>query len=166
MHVIRAHFRSLGRLPVTDLFGAIGVYVLWSPKADARPSYVGEGRILHRFATSHVKRFGRGTRGYAAILDEGTVLQNKRDAEILETVLLTVASDLDQTPGHNDIGGKTSGIAKLWSKGHNVVRVNVTGFHPLRWESRLQGTARVKLELGHDEDGQLVGLPTHPWRRR
>jgi hypothetical protein len=40
MHIISAKFEDIDEIAVSALFGAIGVYVLWSPKAEKRPSYI------------------------------------------------------------------------------------------------------------------------------
>lgn len=86
MHVINAHFESLHVLPVSALFGAIGVYVIWSARADARPSYMGEGKLIRRFVNEHVERFGTNMSGYVAILTDRTAKQLKSDAEIVEMI--------------------------------------------------------------------------------
>jgi hypothetical protein len=77
MHVIRTKFERLDEMPVTRLLGAIGVYVLWSPRADVRPSYPGEGRLIDRFAREHIERFGVGMNGYVSIMEEGTKRRRK-----------------------------------------------------------------------------------------
>jgi hypothetical protein len=46
MHIISPKFEDIDEVAVSAPFGAIGVYVLWSPKAEKRPSYIGEGKIL------------------------------------------------------------------------------------------------------------------------
>jgi hypothetical protein len=83
MHIISSDFESLNKVPVTALFGSIGVYVLWSSRADVRPSYVGEGNLAHRFANEHIGHLGKNVTGYTAIITEGTARNRKSDAEIL-----------------------------------------------------------------------------------
>ncbi len=53
-----------------------------------------------------------------------------------------MADEIGQTPVHNDAGGKRKGIGKLWEKGHKTVRINVTGHHPLRWQTKLARTVQ------------------------
>jgi hypothetical protein len=164
MHVINAHFESLDVLPVAALFGEIGVYVLWSSRADVRASYLGEGRILHRLATEHVARFGEKMQGYAAIMTEGSERRRKSDAEILESALLHIGEHIDQRPLHNDLNGKTKGVHALFASGHGVVRVNVTGFHPLRWNKPLTSKVVLKLQPVLVDGHERIGVE-HPWRR-
>jgi len=165
MHIICARFERLDEMPVTSLFGAIGVYVLWSPRADVRPSYIGEGRLIDRFSREHIDRFGAGTTGYAAVLHEGTERQRKSDAEIVETILIQVGGQIDQRPANNDSSGKRKGMRLLWEEWHNLVKVNVTGWHPLRWDSRLRGRVEIKAWLDYDKDEGFQVVIDHPWRR-
>ena len=164
MHTINAEFERLDEMPVTRLFGAIGVYVLWSRRADVRPSYLGEGKLIDRFSREHIERFGARTSGYAAIMSEGSEKQRKANAEILETILLQIGAQIDQRPANNDSDGKRKGIRLLWEDWHNVIKINVTGWHPLRWESRLRGRVEIKARLDHDDEGLHV-VTVHPWRR-
>lgn len=164
MHIINANFECLDEMPVTRLFGTIGVYVLWSRRADVRPSYLGEGKLIDRFAREHIDRFGTGTRGYASIMEEGTERRRKADAEIVEADLLQIGEKIDQLPPNNASAGKRKAMQTLWEDGHNVVKINVTGWHPLRWEARLRGRVEIKAWLDHDDDGFQMELE-HPWRR-
>jgi hypothetical protein len=164
LHIIEANFESLDELPVTALFGAIGVYVLWSSRADVRPSYVGEGNLIHRFANEHIERFGKNASGYAAIMRNGTAKQQKADAEIVETILLQIGALIDQCPVNNDSRGKRKGILKHYDAGHNVIRINVRGYHPLRWNVKLTAVNRVTADLYNGDDGLDVEVD-HPWRR-
>jgi hypothetical protein len=164
MYIINARFESLDDMPVTALFGAIGVYVLWSSRADVRPSYVGEGNLIHRFAAEHIERFGKNSTGYAAIMTSGTAKQQKSDAEIVETVLLEIGDLIYQYPVNNDAPGKRKGIQKHWEDGHNVIRINFTGYHPLRWNTKLTSVNRVTADLFYD-DSRFELSVDHPWRR-
>jgi hypothetical protein len=164
MHIINAHFESLDTVPVTALFGQLGVYVLWSAKADVRASYIGEGVVLHRLATEHVARFGDRTQGYTAIMADGSEKRRKADAEIVEAALLSIGEDIDQRPLHNDKGGKTKGIRALFAAGHGVVRLNFSGYHPLRWNAPLRGTAQVSVEPVEVSGREGIRV-AHTWRR-
>ena len=167
MHVIHADFECLETMPVTALFGAIGVYVLWSRRADVRPSYIGEGNLIARFASEHIGRFGDRMSGYAAIMDASTERRCKSDAEILETILLEIGAEIGQCPVQNDSRGKRKGIRKHYDDGHNVIRLNLTGYHPLRWESKLRGRTEITARLAWDSDEDQLGIDvSHPWRRR
>jgi hypothetical protein len=125
---------------------------------------MGEGTLISRFASEHIARFGATMTGYAAILSEGTALRRKSDAEILETILLHIGEEIDQRPVSNDSDGKRKGIRKHYDDGHNIIRINITGYHPLRWDSKLRTRAVVRADLWHDEE-QLNIEVRHPWRR-
>jgi hypothetical protein len=111
---------------------------------------------------NHVERFGKTMEGYVAILDGGTDKKSKREAEIVESTLLYVAEDIDQSPAHNDAGGKRKGLLDMLDDGHFTVRIKVSGFHPLRWNSRMSGTHELKLRLA---EGESKPVPEHPWKR-
>jgi hypothetical protein len=164
MHIINAHFESLDVMPVTALFGAIGVYVLWSARAEVRASYMGEGVLIERFAR-HIERFGKTTSGYAAIMsDERSDSHRKSDAAILETILLHIGGLIDQRPVHNDADGRTNGLVDHYNAGHKVVRINVTGYHPLRWGTKLQVRTPLNVDLSKHGDEVVISVD-HPWRR-
>ena len=165
MYTINADFDSFDRVSARSLFGEIGVYVLWSSRAHVRPSYTGEGNVMQRLATEHVNRFGDNVEGYVAIMNEGTEKERKMDAEIVEGVLLQVAPLIDQVPMHNEAGGKTKGLLKLFNAGHYTVRVKFTGYHPLRFESKINGTHDVRLRLSMVGSKIAIDDIEHPWRR-
>jgi hypothetical protein len=164
MHIINAHFHSLEELPAAHLFGEIGVYVIWSPRADVRPTYLGEGQILGRFAQEHIGRFGEKARGYVALMSEGTEKRRKSDAEILEAALLFVGEVIGQRPAQNRSDGKRKPAWRLFDAGHGVIRLNMSGYHPLRWNARLPRRQEIKLEPVLVDGEPRIGV-THPWRR-
>lgn len=164
MHIISAKFEDIDEIAVSALFGAIGVYVLWSPKAEKRPSYIGEGKILSRFASEHIERFGSRAAGVVAVMQDGTDAQKKRDAEVIESALFEVGADLGLSPAHNRAPGKWKGLQKLWDARHNVVRIRCSGSHPLRLGKRISGADIIELRL--DADEETFGVKAvHPWRR-
>jgi hypothetical protein len=74
MRTIDVRFKSLEELPIAELFGVYGVYVLWAPTARDCPTYLGEGIVLSRL-NEHVKWLKSGVTGIAATVD------SKREAE-------------------------------------------------------------------------------------
>src|SRR2546428_3850191 len=106
MHIVNLEFFSLETEPVAKLFGETGVYVLWSPYACDRPTYIGEGVILKRLSR-HVDWLTRGVTGLGAVTSlEGTNFrQAKIDAEIGEAVLLRIADDIGGYPTKTEIIG-------------------------------------------------------------
>jgi hypothetical protein len=163
MHIIEAKFEDIDEITVGALFGAIGAYVIWSAQAERRPSYIGEGKILRRFADEHIDRFGTGAEGVVTVMD-GNVDQRKRDAEIVESALFIVSDLLGLSPTHNKAPGKWTGLQKLHERGERKVRIRCSGCHPLRLRSRISGTDVITLHL--TDDGEyFVVEPEHPWRR-
>jgi len=94
---IQAHFARITDVSLADIYDVIGVYVLWSGRAKAVPSYIGEGDVLTRFS-SHMKRpwAARPIDGVVAFLDAPTVHRLKTYSELLEAALLWVSGSVDR----------------------------------------------------------------------
>lgn len=163
MHVIKAYFELLSEVPVSELFGFVGTYVLWDGQAQVKPSYIGEGDILKRIV-DHSKDYATPLNGYIAALGEATLKGAKRDAEILETVLLEAAARTRRIPPNNSQAGSRRGIARLL-KSHRVIRVNLTGYNPLS-PPRLRRVfdERKEIRLIADESGSF--FMSHPFKSR
>lgn len=163
MHVIDAYFDLLNDVPVSKLFGFVGTYILWDGQARVKPSYIGEGNILERIV-EHSRDYAMPLIGYIAILGEATLAGAKRDAEILETVLLEAAAQTRRSPPNNSQAGNRRGIASLFKK-HGVIRVNLAGYNPLS-PPRLRRIfeERKEIRLIEDESGNIY--MSHPWRSR
>jgi hypothetical protein len=58
LYPITLDFWKFGEIHLSDLIGAIGVYVIWDSRAKARCTYIGEGLILKRLA-DHAQRRDR-----------------------------------------------------------------------------------------------------------
>lgn len=114
----------MSKVPVSELFGFVGTYVLWDGQAQVKPSYIGEGNILKR-VVAHSRDYATPLNGYIAILGKATRAGAKRDAEILETVLLAAAAETRRSPPNNSQAGCLRGIASLFRR-HGVIRVNLT----------------------------------------
>ena len=165
MHTIDADFHRFSDIFVPNLFGAIGVYVLWRGRAIARPSYIGEGNILSRLVKHH-QNLSNTFDGFAAALSHpGITSRNaKADAEIVEGMLLWVSGDTDRAPTENKAPGKYVALDKLFRR-HGTVRIKVSGMDPLRPpEERpiIRGTKVIILR------STGIGLPEveHDWRSR
>jgi len=161
--VIRARFDRLTELRVVDLVRAVGVYVIWDGQARARPTYIGEGTVLTRLA-DHANRFTPPFDGYVAILGDTSSRTAKREAEIVEALLLAVAEDTDRLPPHNKAPGKTTGIERIF-RSHGVLRASISGYDPLGipWQSRRLAAAKT-IRLEHLGLGALD--VRHGWRLR
>jgi hypothetical protein len=162
MHVIDACFRRLSDISIPDLLGEIGVYVLWSGRAKARPSYIGEGNVLSRLVDHH-DRFSKPFDGFATVLSGADVpwQRAKSNAAIVETMLLWVARHTDRAPAENVAPGNFRALDDLFER-HGTVRINVSGLDPLRapeGSPRIQGCKRIVLRNG-------TGELEHDWRYR
>jgi hypothetical protein len=104
MESLHCHFSRLSDFTVDELLHAYGVYVIWSGKSQARPSYVGEGDIWARLA-QHRKTFSRPIDGYATIMGNKYTATVKRDVQIVEAVLLEIGNCTDRYSAHNSRGG-------------------------------------------------------------
>jgi hypothetical protein len=162
MEIIHAEFVPTSQTSLDYLMGQTGAYVLWSPRAVSRPSYIGEGNVLRRIV-EHVQRFGSGLTGHAAVLSDGSEQQRKRNAELLEATLFVAAESLGIPPTHNKAPGKFARLVEK-AKNHGVIRFRLSGYHPLRLNSRISGEHVVEWRYeGRGEDG-FWDL-SHPWRR-
>lgn len=129
MKIIKAHFMRMSQVLVNELPKTVGAYVIWSGKAVARPTYIGEGVILSRLA-EHAKKFALPWEGVVAILGDGSRKQHKTDAEVVEALLLFCAEEVDRYPTRNTAVGKRAKAERVFKK-HGVLRIRVTGQDPL-----------------------------------
>lgn len=135
MLTIKLRFIRLSEVSLADVYDEIGVYVLWSGKAKAVPSYIGEGNVLQRF-NDHTKKSwaARPIDGVIALINTKT--RQKTYAELAETALLQVAKGINRAPKHNRNQGKpTAAMNKILKhQNHNVrtIRLVFSGRDPLR----------------------------------
>jgi hypothetical protein len=161
MHIINVEFVRFSDVYLSELFRRVGVYVLWDGKACGRPRYIGEGGILNRLANHDNKWLIRPVDGYIGFLQANS--SAKRDARIVERVLLQIAEDTDRAPTRNAHPGINSDIRKL-SRYHGTIRVHVKGYDPLLPPStakRLSKAKTVELWLQNEE-----WLWKGPWKQR
>lgn len=164
MRVIKAEFEPLRDVSVDRLFGATGVYVLWTGRAVFRPTYVGEGYLLDRFS-QHAIRFGDALVGCLAILGYESTQKIKDEAQIIEHLLLDVAKQIDRFPIQNKSRGVAAGVKDMFNR-HGVLRVHLGGIDPLRDptipSSRL-AMSKV-IELRRTREGVIDVV--HDWNKR
>jgi hypothetical protein len=163
VHIINLTFTPFNRTPFSILFRAIGVYVIWDGRQKIRPSYIGEGNILERFAKEHTRRFSRPIEGYVAVLGDISNRSHKPDARISERLLLEVGKIIDRYPTVNISEGFLKPIRDVFEN-HGVLKVNVNGFDPFfaPWSPRPLNTKKF-IHLRRQDNG--IGI-THSWRRR
>lgn len=164
MEIVQAEFMRFDEVALSSLIGAMGVYVLWDGKSRVQPSYIGEGAILERLA-QHAKRFAWPLDGYVAVMGDWSTLRTKRQAEVVEAVLLLVAGDTNRTPVHNDAAGKLTAVRTLL-RGHRRLRVKVIGRDPLQSPWRSQRLAGSKWATFTVERGHADYMLDHEWHRR
>ena len=171
MYSIYADFVSLRQLHVGDLFAAMGVYVIWDGQARTRPTYIGEGNILKRFADhslrsarASVRSFAHPIEGYVAILGERRTRTAKLEAQALERLLLDVARDTDRQPAVNVQPG-SGAVVRLLCEAEPTLRVAVRGFDPLqhpRTARPLDTVKEIKVWRLGEDDYEFA----HDWRLR
>jgi len=164
MEIVRAEFFRLDEVPLSSLIGAVGVYVIWDGKAQSRPTYIGEGSILERVG-QHASRFTRPFDGYLAVLGDWSAKRPKREAEILEAVLLAVASDTDRLPTQNRAPGKMREIDRIF-RSHGTLRIGVTGYDPLLIPGQARASTRAKTATVRYVADDLPYILEHDWRLR
>lgn len=160
MHTINLEFVPFGKAAFSGLFRAIGVYVIWDAKNKIRPSYIGEGNILKRFANEHTDRFHRPINGYAAVLGEIDEKGVKSDAQICETLLLHVADATNRYPTCNVAEGFLKPIEEVFKR-HGVLKVNIDGYNPFSNPKSARLLSHKKV-IDLRKQGAELGL-THDW---
>lgn len=160
---IHADFVDFEEIPFSALFRSVGVYVIWDARQMARPSYIGEGDILRRFATEHSRRFHAPILGYAAILGDDRTKAPKQEAESLESLLLLAADSTDRLPTVNAAPPRWSTVERLVGR-WGTIRVRLDGVDPLSppWK-RARSLAGQRITVRPKDDAESF---SHPWRRR
>jgi hypothetical protein len=167
MYTIRTQFQLFREVDLSELIGANGVYVIWDSYAKARPTYIGEGNLLSRFA-KHVERDGRRFaqpwNGYVAIISGSTHNVHKEESKAVERLLLDIAKETDRLPGANDNPGSKSAV--LYYCQSETLRIAITGYDPLisPFECKmLTCTKEIKVCVEGDNGYEIV---KHDWRLR
>lgn len=161
MKVINVKFVRLRDVTLDRLPQSVGIYVLWSGKSVVRPAYMGEGIVLKRLA-NHSDILSQPLEGVIAILGDDSP-KTKRDAEMVEAVLLWIAREVDRLPTKNYNEGKWSRVKKVF-RGHGTLRINITGFDPLLDPRKPAMNKKKTISLSLDSDGDTV--IDHPWKTR
>lgn len=163
MITIEVKFTRFAELHISNLFGIVGVYVLWDARAHARPTYIGEGNILKRLG-DHSQRekhkFARPVDGYVAILGEKKRKISKYESKAVERLLLDVASNIDCMPTHNRAPG-AGRVIRLFCDIEPTLRVKVSGFDPFFHPKKPKRLEYVK-EIRVHRSGNFQ----HDWRLR
>lgn len=128
----------------------------------SKPTYIGQGIILKWFV-EHAEKMPLPLDGVLAILGHGLRCDIKDNAEIVEALLLHIASEIDRFPSKNIRAGKQNWISKVFTK-HGVLRINIEGYDPLRdpVSPRMDKKKVITLRVDRAEKLQL----NYPWKRR
>lgn len=116
-----------------------GVYVLWNGMAKKRPSYIGQGRILHRIPKflDDEERARGDVRGFVLIPRCWRKTSYERETRILTSIersLLDVSRHRGSFPRHNYDQGALSGFKWLirYSEGNSLcIKISFHGPDPL-----------------------------------
>ena len=148
-------------MSLAAVYDLTGVYVLWSGKSKAVPSYIGEGNILNRF-NSHMRASwaARPIDGVVALVDAPTQTKEKAFSELAEAALLLVADSIGRYPTHNVSPGKASSALKKilarQDKTIKTIRIVVTGRDPLRPPSLSPMRSEKWIVLRESREGWYV----------
>ena len=167
MITIEANFTRFADLHISNLFGVVGVYVLWDARAIARPTCIGEGNVLKRLGDhSHreERKFFRPVDGYVAILGEKKRNFSKDESKAVERLLLDVANDTDRLPAHNVDPGAAS-IVRSFCDIEPTLRIKVTGYDPFFHPDKAKRLRRA-MEIRAHRDGDSSYDFEHDWRLR
>jgi hypothetical protein len=149
MYTIRLDFQRFIDLDLRALIGAIGIYVIWDGRAKARPTYIGEGTILRRFAqhvTRDERRFAYPWDGYVGVLSGSTPGVHKDEARVAERVLLDVAFHCDRLPPANQHPGNSAIVCDFCRS--QTLQLVVSGYDPFaapKTARLLSRTKRIKV---------------------
>lgn len=161
MKVVKAVFRRLNEVTLEEVYGMVGVYILWSGRAISRPTYIGEGVILNRFA-KHVEELPWPVKGVLAIIGDN-IPKYKTDCEVLEAILLDIAYEVDRFPTQNQAAGKKSRVTKIFRK-HGKLRIYIRGYDPLRHPKNPLMRDKKIIELWRNTNNEID--LRYPWHLR
>lgn len=145
MYPIKMEFKK--KFSFYDTLNSIGVYIIWDTETDTAPTYIGNGRLNGRLP-AHISKL-KLTESYICyaglIYTDGSKRENKYakiEAEIVEALLLKVASEIDRWPRKNTNEGNMRSVEKKVDE-HGLVRVTIRGYDPLTGR-RLSSSKYIK----------------------
>jgi len=167
MYSIPITFKNLTEVSLYDAYGQVGVYVLWHGRSQIKPLRIGQGQILHRFA-SHVrnKAYYWPIYGVVGLLGDETA-KNMIDAKVIESALLHVSREINRFPTDNSNLGEVNSIRYLLNRYNNLLKVHVKGRDPFLRMSDLSNKPLYNtktIEINMDELDDLFFI--HQWHAR
>lgn len=92
---------QLAEVPLTDLFGMHGIYVLWDARGEERPSHIGSGNLITRLPR-HFRRENAKCHlcpdGYVGIVGHERSEKVRIYTEAIKHLLFDVAADVGRSP--------------------------------------------------------------------
>jgi hypothetical protein len=166
MYPIHIKFKNLNEVTLYEVYGQIGVYVLWHGRSQIKPLRIGQGQILHRFA-SHVRNdsYYYPIYGVVGILGIETA-KHILNAKIIESVLLHIAHKINRFPTDNSNMGEVSKVYRVLKK-KNLTKIHIKGRDPLLKTSTLSNkplSSTKIIEVWLNEEDKLDFR--HPWHTR
>ncbi len=166
MYRIELAFTRFDDVTLNRLLGAIGVYVIWDARARARPTYIGEGLLLKRFAQHVVRdgrRFAKPWDGYVAVMHGSTPGVHKDEARAGERILLDIAAQTDRAPKVNRHPGAAT-VVRGFCRDEPLCFI-IRGYDPLLppWQARRLPRPKVAKVCPTEEGGYVVDCQ---WRLR
>lgn len=151
-----------------------GVYVLWNGLARKSPSYVGQGRLMHRIPkfVDDAERGKGDVDGFVILPRDGLNMSDERRTAVLkslERALLDAAQRLGRTPRYNQDPGVLSGfrwLIRFTKFEADCVTINIIGPNPLDKPGGAQARDQVRCciyRFDEDRDLDSTGIhwPTH-----
>lgn len=164
MEVIEAHFLRFKDWSLYDLLNGEnqkGVYIIWDSSNKAKPSYIGQGKVIDRMA-KHNEKYFHPIDGYLALFTGNK--STKHDVEIIETALLIIGDEVDRHPTQNSAAGNRKRIIKKFMN-HGKIKIRVSGYDPFQKPSNSKKIENEKIiEIFPYGDNDFIIL--HPWKNR
>ena len=155
MHSVSVEFLRFDDISFGDVLKGVGVYVIWSDQARAKPTYIGKGDILSRLS-QHDDRFA-SVDGYVGIIGGKERRGDDDDSYIVEALLLETATRTDRWPQSNSKDGHWTKVHRAFRL-HGLVRVAVRGCDPFAPPSaprRLAKPKYIRCHIGEDGEREI-----------
>lgn len=155
MHSVNVEFARFDDVSFGYVVKGVGVYVLWTDQARAKPSYIGKGDILNRLS-QHDDRFA-SVDGYVGIIGGKDRKADDDDSYIVEALLLETAARADRWPPRNNKDGHWTKVERAFRL-HGMVRVAVRGCDPFAPPSaprRLAAPKYIRCEIGEEGERNI-----------
>ncbi|HMV45068.1 MAG TPA: hypothetical protein PKL30_25040 [Leptospiraceae bacterium] len=154
MKIIDLHFLKFKDIDLQLLMSSedVGLYTIWDSRAKVKPSYIGQGNIIQRFAV-HKKKYSFPIDGYIALYEKSKT--TKKDMEIAEAILLGFSELVDRFPSNNISSGAENFLRESVSK-NNKLRLNMHNYNPFEHPKRSSEIVSKNIIELYFDDEDLV----------